>query len=446
MPNIQAVRGMKDILDEELLFFREIEGKAAHILRAYSYDEVVFPILEKLDLFERSIGRETDIVNKEMYVFEDKGGEQLALRPEGTACCLRMSIQHGVANTSQKFFYSGPFFRRERPQKGRLRQFHQIGAEVLGIPGPKIDAEIISVSEQILTCVATDGFSLKINSIGDARARTKYAEILKNFFAKYETSLGSEDKHRLKHNPLRILDSKDRNVKALLHEAPQLADFLDDHAQEEFSQLLYILQQASIPFSVDPHLVRGLDYYSGPVFEWVTSDNKAQSAVAAGGRYDPLVKKLGGKEGFACGFAIGLERLFHLTIEQQSKADPHWSYKNDCERPPVDAYFISANHRAFAFSMQKASEILDNKNHALPSLRVMLDTSSSNLKAKLRRANKMRSKVALLVGEDELRNSYVTIKALTPMPSLNEGEQMRVGSEKLLTTLDEIFNRYPERS
>ena len=440
MPDIQAVKGMKDILGEELLFFRRIEGEAARILRAYSYEEVVFPILEKLDLFERSIGKDTDIVNKEMYVFEDKGGDRLALRPEGSACCLRMSIQHGIANAPHKFFYSGPFFRRERPQKGRLRQFHQIGAEVLGVRGPKIDAELISVSEQILKCVATDGFHLKINSIGDAQARAKYTKVLRDFFAKYASSLSPEDKHRLEHNPLRILDSKDRNVKTLLPEAPKLENFLDDRAQEEFTQLLYILQQAGIPFSVDPYLVRGLDYYSGPVFEWVTSDDRAQSAVAAGGRYDPLVKKLGGKEGLACGFAIGLERLFNLAVEQQSKADPHWSYKVDCAKPPVDVYFIAANHRAFAFSLQKASAILSSNTH-VSRLRVMLDPSSSSLKAKLRRANKMRSKVALLVGEDELQDECVTIKALTPMPSLNEGEQIRVEAGHLLPALGELFGR-----
>jgi len=315
---------MNDILPEQSSSWQYLEEKFLAVVNSYSYGEIRTPVVESTELFNRSIGEVTDIVEKEMYCFEDRNGERIALRPEGTASIVRAGIQHGLLfNQTQRFWYRGPMFRYEKPQKGRYRQFHQIGVETFGMGGADIDAEVILLSASLWRSLGIiDSLSLEINSLGSNEARRQYIEALVEYLSERQEQLDEDSKRRLSTNPLRILDSKDQNTQALLNGAPNLLDYLDDEAREHFSMLTAILDDANIQYVINPRLVRGLDYYNKTVFEWTTDKLGAQGTVCAGGRYDGMVEQLGGKSTPAVGFAMGQERLLLLleTLDVLPKA------------------------------------------------------------------------------------------------------------------------------
>ena len=313
MNPIRAIRGMNDILPGEALQWRQVEDTAARLFASYGYGELRLPLVEQTELFRRSIGAVTDIVEKEMYSFDDRHGDSLSLRPEGTAGCVRAAIQQNLLATPCRLWYAGPMFRYERPQKGRQRQFHQIGAEAFGYAEPAIDAELIALSARLWRALGIDGaVRLELNSIGSATARARYREALVAYLDAHRDALDADSQRRLESNPLRILDSKDPGTRAVLDGAPALPDYLDDEAAADFERLGALLDAAGIAFVHNPRLVRGLDYYNKTVFEWVTDALGAQGTVCAGGRYDGLVEQLGGRSTPGVGFAMGLERLVLL--------------------------------------------------------------------------------------------------------------------------------------
>jgi histidyl-tRNA synthetase len=316
--NLQSVRGMRDILPEQSSSWQFIEGIARDLFNSYGYKELRTPIIESTDLFKRSIGDATDIVEKEMYTFEDRNGDSLTLRPEGTAGCVRAGMQHGLLhNQQQRIWYIGPMFRHERPQKGRYRGFYQAGIETYGIDGPDIDAEIIAIAARFWKKLGFKKVRLEINSLGSNEARQAYREVLIEYFSKDEDLLDDDSKRRLHKNPLRILDTKNPKMKELVDNAPDLLDYLDDESKEHFEGLKQRLTTMGIEYQINSRLVRGIDYYNRTVFEWITDDLGAQGTICAGGRYDGLVKQLGGRATSACGFGIGLDRLQLLVEEQQ---------------------------------------------------------------------------------------------------------------------------------
>mgnify|MGYP001038047827 FL=1 len=319
MAKIKAIRGMNDILPEQSPVWQYLESTVNDVLSAYGYSEIRMPIVEQTNLFKRSIGEVTDIVEKEMYTFDDRNGESLTLRPEGTASCVRAAEEHGLLfNQMQRFWYQGPMFRYERPQKGRYRQFHQIGVETFGMAGSDIDAEVILLSARLWKRLGLlDSVTLQLNSLGSNDARAEYKDALVTFLSTHKSQLDEDSLRRLDSNPLRILDSKDPQTQALLNDAPVLSEYLDEESRQHFSELTSILDSAGITYEVNPRLVRGLDYYCKTVFEWVTDKLGAQGTVCAGGRYDGLVKQLGGRPTPAVGFAMGVERLILLleTLE-----------------------------------------------------------------------------------------------------------------------------------
>ncbi len=323
---IQAVRGMNDMLPDAVERWQRIEAIARDVLHAYGYREIRLPIIEKSELFARSIGNLTDIVEKEMYSFEDRSGENLTLRPEGTAGCVRAGIENGfLHNQIQRLWYAGPMFRHERPQKGRYRQFHQIGVEAFGIESADLDAELIMMCARLWTALGLDGLTLQLNSLGTLESRAVYRRELLRYLETQRDRLDEDSLRRLDKNPLRILDSKNPDMQKVIAEAPSLYDHLDEASREHFARLGDYLRQAGIPFAVNPRLVRGLDYYTRTVFEWTTERLGAQSTVCAGGRYDGLVEQLGGKAAPAAGFALGMERLAELMAQQAhqySEAQP----------------------------------------------------------------------------------------------------------------------------
>jgi len=314
LSKIKAIRGMNDILPDQTPVWQYLEGTVKAVLGRYGYSEIRMPIVEQTDLFKRSIGEVTDIVEKEMYTFEDRNGESLTLRPEGTACCVRAGEEHGLLyNQTQRFWYQGPMFRYEKPQKGRYRQFHQVGVEAFGMAGPDIDAEIILMSAALWRQLGMDdAVTLQLNSLGSNEARATYRRALVEYLSQHVDELDEDSQRRLESNPLRILDSKDEGTRRLLEQAPVLTDYLDPESAADFAQLCTMLDAAGVKYEVNPFLVRGLDYYCKTVFEWVTDKLGAQGTVCAGGRYDGLVKQLGGKPTPAVGFAMGVERLILL--------------------------------------------------------------------------------------------------------------------------------------
>jgi len=305
---------MNDILPEDTPYWQLLEKLVRDVLGSYGYNEIRFPVVEKTELFKRSIGEVTDIVEKEMYTFEDRNGDSLTLRPEGTASCVRAGIQNGLLhNQTQRLWYLGPMFRHERPQKGRYRQFHQIGVEAFGMEGPDLDAEHILITSRLWEKLGLNGLELQINSLGTSEARAKYRGKLVEYFETHVEELDDDSQKRLKTNPLRILDSKNPDMKSLISGAPKLTDHLDDESREHFELLCAYLDQSEINYTINPCLVRGLDYYGRTVFEWVTTELGAQGTVCAGGRFDGLVEQLGSKPVCAAGFAVGLERLLELV-------------------------------------------------------------------------------------------------------------------------------------
>ncbi|MET0356608.1 MAG: histidine--tRNA ligase, partial [Cellvibrio sp.] len=401
MKKIQAIRGMNDLLPVDSSAWQYVEAAVANILRRYGYQEIRFPILESTDLFKRSIGEVTDIVEKEMYTFDDRNGESVTLRPEGTACCVRACEEHGLLyNQTQRLWYMGPMFRYERPQKGRYRQFHQIGVETFGMDGPDIDAEILLLSARILRELGVAQFvTLQINSLGDSDSRAKYKQALVTYLENHKDKLDADSQRRLTTNPLRILDSKEAGTQALLDNAPVLLDYLDESSLAHFEQLKALLDAGGVNYQINPRLVRGLDYYGKTAFEWITDKLGAQSTVCAGGRYDNLVEQLGGKATPAVGFGIGLERL--VLLLQAVDAIPKNLEKIS------DVYVVAVG------DVQKAAfQLAESLRNELPSLRIINHCGGGNFKNQLKKADKSTADLALILGEDEVAKAVVAVKFL----------------------------------
>ncbi|HHW7446013.1 TPA: histidine--tRNA ligase [Pasteurella multocida] len=397
---IQAIRGMNDCSPTESPLWQWVEGKVRSVLQNYGYSEVRMPIVESTPLFARAIGEVTDVVSKEMYTFWDND-EQLTLRPEGTAGCVRAAIEHGwIYNQEQRLWYMGPMFRHERPQKGRYRQFHQAGVEVFGIPNPEIDAELIMLTARLWKELGiAEHVTLQLNSIGSLEARKNYRSALVAFLQQHVDLLSEEEKERLEKNPLRILDTKNQALQEVLNDVPKLLAYLDDDSREHFAQLCALLDAVGIQYEVNPKLVRGLDYYNKTVFEWVTSALGAQGTVCGGGRYDGLVEQLGGHATTGVGFAMGLERLVLLVQEvNQSISLPS----------AVDIYVVYQGEGTTLAAFQLAETLRTE----LPQLRVMTHCSGGNFKKQFKRADKSGATLALVIGESEVQNQQVVVKHL----------------------------------
>jgi histidyl-tRNA synthetase len=395
---IQAIRGMNDLLPEVLSLWQRIEQSAVTVLSAYGYREIRFPIIEKTELYKRSIGEVTDIVEKEMYTFEDRNGDSLTLRPEGTAGCVRAGIENGLLhNQVQRLWYAGPMFRHERPQKGRYRQFHQIGVEAFGIGTPDIDAELILLTARLWRELGIQGLELQINSLGTPAARAQYRQVLVEYLRAHIETLDEDSRRRLETNPLRVLDSKNPAMQALIAAAPNLHEHLDEESRRHLEQLCAMLQAAAIPYRVNPRLVRGLDYYTRTVFEWVTTHLGAQGTVCAGGRYDGLVEQLGGQSTPAAGFALGLERLAELAAVQQVTG---------ADRSPQVYVAPLGEGQVVQQALLLAEQLRDT------GLRVELHCGGGSLKSQLKRADRSGARYALLLGESELAAAQVSVKNL----------------------------------
>lgn len=411
---IQAVRGMNDILPPETYLWLYAEHIIRRILISHGYQEIRFPIIERTELFKRSIGEVTDIVEKEMYTFLDRNQESLTLRPEGTACCVRAALEHGLLhNQIQRLWYSGPFFRHERPQKGRYRQFNQFTPEVFGLQGPDIDAELILMSAAILEKLGVKQFTtLQLNSLGSSESRVEYRKHLVHYFHDNKDQLDEESTHRLHKNPLRILDSKNPDMKMLISKAPKLIDHLDSESFEHFEKLQEYLKYAGLAFEINPCLVRGLDYYNKTVFEWVTDKLGAQGTVCAGGRYDGLVQQLGGKATPAIGFSLGMER----TILMMQQSD-----KNHRADPGLHAYLITDSDHTFTAGLKTANYL----RAKVPGLKLMLHCGGGSLKSQFKKADKSGAQYAIILGEHELKTRSLSLKNLRediPQQSLYQDE------------------------
>jgi len=401
MPDkIQAIRGMHDILPDQTPAWQHFEAVILRVMASYGYREIRLPIVEKTELFRRSIGEVTDIVEKEMYTFTDRNGDSLTLRPEGTAGCLRACLEHGLLhNQVHRLWYRGPMFRHERPQKGRYRQFHQVGVEAYGMPGPDIDAELILLSRRLWSELGIGRkLELQLNSLGTLDERLVYREHLVEYFRRHHALLDDDSRRRLDTNPLRILDSKNPQMCGLIADAPTLSDHLGDESRDHFEALTACLERAEIAYVVNPRLVRGLDYYCNTVFEWVTTELGAQGTVCAGGRYDGLVEQLGGKGSAAIGFALGIERLIDLMGDSsafQRAAQPH-------------AYLIRVGEEAEARGVQLAETLRDE----LPELRLMVNSGGGSFKSQFKRADRSGAAYALILGHDEIRDNTISVKPL----------------------------------
>ena len=413
--NIQAIRGMNDCSPTESPLWQWIEGQVRQVLSSYGYSEVRMPIVESTPLFARAIGEVTDVVSKEMYTFWDND-EQLTLRPEGTAGCVRAAIEHGwIYNNEQRLWYMGPMFRHERPQKGRYRQFHQAGVEVFGIATPEIDAELIILTARLWKALGIDQHvSLQLNSIGSLEARANYRSALVAFLENHQDLMSEEEKERLVKNPLRILDTKNQALQDVLDGAPKLLDYLDDESREHFAQLCGLLDAVGIQYEINPKLVRGLDYYNKTVFEWVTSALGAQGTVCGGGRYDGLVEQLGGHATSGVGFAMGLERLV-LLVQEVNKSIP--------VKSAVDIYVVYQGEGTTLAAFQLAEKLRSE----LPHLSTMLHCSGGNFKKQFRRADKSGATLALVLGESEVQNNQVVVKHL-----LGAAEQQTIDVDNLI--------------
>ena len=396
---IQAIRGMNDALPADTVLWQWLEGVARDVLQSYGYGEIRMPLLEKTELFARSIGEVTDIVEKEMYTFDDRNGESLSLRPEATASCVRAAISHGLLHNQQhRLWYCGPMFRYERPQKGRYRQFHQIGAEAYGFVGPDIDAELILAGARIWQSLGLRGLTLELNSLGTPESRKVYRGLLVEYFVGHRSALDEDSLRRLEKNPLRILDSKNPDMAGLIEAAPLITEHLDGESEDHFLGLQEILKSANVPFTLKPRLVRGLDYYTRTVFEWVTDQLGAQSAVCSGGRYDELVTQLGGRATPAVGWAMGLERLVELL--RLAALNPPASLPHAYLVPLGDA----AEGRAHA--------VAESLRDELPELRLIVHCGGGGMKARMKRADRSGAGIALILGDDELAADTIVIKPL----------------------------------
>ena len=410
---LRTVRGMHDILPPESAAWQWVEAEVRNLMAAYGYAEIRTPLLERTELFHRSIGEVTDIVEKEMYTFADRNGDSLSLRPEQTASCVRAGIEHGLLhNSTQRLWYTGPMFRHERPQKGRYRQFHQIGVETFGMAGPDIDLELLLLGERMWRRLGLDtGVTLEINSLGTPASRAEYRAALIAHFSGWQDQLDDAERNRLEENPLRLLDSKNPQLQEAIAAAPELTATLDAESRRHFDWICAGLDAAGIRYRVNPRLVRGLDYYTGTVFEWVTDRLGAQGTVCAGGRYDGLVEQLGGRRTPAAGFALGVERLLAL-LEAEGQLPP---------TPVPHACLLPVGDAAAASALDLAERLRD----AVPGLRVETLCGGGSMKSLFRRADRSGAGLALILGDDEMSRNTVTVK------DLRGGDQRSVEREQL---------------
>ena len=417
---IQAIRGMNDLLPADSQIWGFLDSTINNLLLSFGYKYCRTPNVESTETFSRAIGEVTDIVEKEMYTWKDNNGDSLTLRPEGTAGVVRMMIEHNLPREGiQKVFYNGPMFRHERPQKGRYRQFHQVGAEVFGASDAKIDAELISITDSLWKSLQINA-QLEINSLGSAASRASYRETLSGYFSDNKDRLDEDSSRRLKTNPLRILDSKNKDLEALIAEAPKMIDHLDRESNEHFKSLKNYLDHLEIPYKVNPKLVRGLDYYNQTVFEWVSNELGSQGTICGGGRYDGLVEKMGGNPTPAIGFAMGLERIA-LLIHDKSK-------QLISDRPHL--YFLSMGKSAHFESMKISRQILE----VMPSITITNDITLGTLKSQMKKANKSGADYALILGEEELAKNVLGLK-----PLKGQGVQQSIELEGIIQHLQEIL-------
>jgi len=425
LKNLQAVRGMNDILPADSALWQYLESTVAKVLAGYGYQQIRLPIVEPTELFKRSIGEVTDIVEKEMYTFADRNGDSLTLRPEGTAGCVRAMLEHGLlgGGVSHKVWYTGPMFRHERPQKGRYRQFHQVGVETFNLTGPDIDAELIILSWRLWQQLGLDeAVTLELNSLGSSADRARYRDDLVTYLRARFEQLDEDSQRRLDSNPLRVLDSKNPDTQALLADAPKLADYLNDEARAHFDGLRALLDAAGIPYVINPRLVRGLDYYGLTVFEWVTDKLGAQGTVCAGGRYDGLVEQLGGKPAPAVGFAMGMERLL-LLIETLGKVPAELSRQ-------VDVYLVTLG----GGTQQAAIRLAEQLRDALPGIRLVVHCGGGSFKSQFKKADKSGALYALILGEEEAAAGQVGLK-----PLRGDGEQLNLAWDAVPQQLRDLL-------
>ncbi|MES1947126.1 Histidine--tRNA ligase [Salinisphaera sp. C84B14] len=418
---IQSIRGMNDILPADNAAWATLERVAARVFAGYGYEQIRLPIMERTGLFKRAVGEVTDIVEKEMYTFEDRGGESLSLRPEGTAGAVRAGIEHGLLhNATQRLWYTGPMFRYERPQKGRYRQFHQFGVEAFGQIGPDVDIEQIAMAARLFAALGVTGMRLQINTLGTPEERADYRDALHAYFSAHHERLDEDSKRRLDRNPLRILDTKNPAMADLVAEAPTLREYLGAESSAHFEGLCQGLEALGIDYTINPRLVRGLDYYTRTVFEWITADLGAQDAVCSGGRFDGLVEQLGGSATPAMGFALGVERLIALMLDQNVPLDDL--------KPQV--YLIHTGDSTSARVPALAEALRD----ALPELRLRVHAGGGSMKSQFKRADKSGAQLALIFGDDEAAADEIQIKPLT-----DAREQERVAidaaAERIATLL-----------
>jgi histidyl-tRNA synthetase len=419
---LKAIRGMNDILPEATATWRFLETVVCDVVESYGYREIRLPILEHTELFRRSIGEATDIVEKEMYTFADRNDESLTLRPEATASMVRAGITNGLLhNQKQKLWTSGPMFRYEKPQKGRYRQFHQFDVEAMGYPGPDVDAELIIMCARLWSRLGLGRLSLEINSLGNPDARGRYREELVRYFSAVKNRLDEDSIRRLGKNPLRILDSKNPEMQALIEAAPVMLDFLDAEARDHFTGLQALLDAADVAYTVNTRLVRGLDYYNLTVFEWVTDALGSQGAVCSGGRYDGLAEKLGGRATPAIGWAMGIERL--VALYEASGGEPR-------VRAP-DVYIVAVADAALARGFEIAEMLRDE----LPALQLELNLGGGSFKSQLKRADKSGARLALILGEEEVAQNVAGLK-----PLRSDEDQSNVAVNALPAVLRERLN------
>ena len=415
---------MHDVLPEQAPLWQYAEQIIRDVLGAYGYSEIRLPIVEKTELFKRSIGEVTDIVEKEMYTFEDRNGDSLTLRPEGTAGCLRACLEHGMLhNQVHRLWYYGPMYRHERPQKGRYRQFFQLGVETYGMAGPDIDAELILIIDRLWKKLGIrDKVRLQLNSLGTIAERALYREILVTYFQGYLDQLDEDSLRRLNTNPLRILDTKNPAMKAVVANAPELMDYLGDDSRDHFNTFTAMLDDLGIAYELNSRLVRGLDYYGKTVFEWVTDELGAQGTVCAGGRYDGLIEQLGGKSNYAVGFAMGMERLLALmeTLENVPVAKP------------VNVYMIRVGETAERAGLRFA-EALRNE---VPAMKLQMHCGGGSFKSQFKKADKTGADYAIILGDDEVSRGEVGIKSLR-----HEQEQQTLSQPQAIAFFKEHLQR-----
>ena len=418
---IKSVRGMPAILPGEVKKWQFVEAVAKNVLHAYSYNEIRTPVVERSELFQRTIGENTDIVAKEMYTFIDRNDQSLSLRPEATAGIIRAGIDQGFFyNQTQKLWSIGPMYRYERPQKGRYRQFHQINMEAFGFPGPDIDFEMILLTGRIWKALNLSPLQLELNSLGSPESRKEYKRQLQDYFNDHQKELDEDSLRRLERNPLRILDSKNPDLQEIIESAPKMVDFLDQESNEHFEELMAMLQDHAIEYSLNTRLVRGLDYYTRTVFEWTTDQLGAQATVCGGGRYDALVAELGGKSTSAIGCAIGLERLIELVDV---------SGQNEQNNPPK-IYIVAVGAKAEGERFLLAEELRD----VYPNLSIEMNLNGGQFKQQFKRADKTGADIALILGDDEISKQTVGVK-----PMRSEGHQETVDRKELLSIIDQFL-------